>query len=62
MVLGHVDVGPRVAVIGAGGVGVDVAEALAAGTERPDGTPETQEHWLARRLRGQGHAPAGPPV
>jgi 2,4-dienoyl-CoA reductase (NADPH2) len=35
-------------VIGAGGVGVDVAEALAAGTERPDGTPETQEHWRAR--------------
>ncbi|MCT1870533.1 NADPH-dependent 2,4-dienoyl-CoA reductase [Micrococcus luteus] len=48
VVLGHVDVGPRVAVIGAGGVGVDVAEALAAGTERPDGTPETQEHWRAR--------------
>ena len=48
VVLGHAQLGPRVAVIGAGGVGVDVAEALTAGAQRPDATPERAEQWRAR--------------
>lgn len=45
---GRVEVGPRVAVIGAGGVGVDVAEYLSSGGERHDGAPEDVDHWRAR--------------
>ena len=48
VVLGRVEIGPRVAVIGAGGVGVDVADALAVGTHRPDGVPEEPGHWRSR--------------
>lgn len=48
VIAGRVVCGPRVAVIGAGGVGVDVAEFLAAGGERADGEPESVDHWRAR--------------
>lgn len=45
---GRVTCGPRVAVIGAGGVGVDLAELLAAPAGEHPGEPEGLEHWRAR--------------
>ncbi|MEI8324130.1 MAG: NADPH-dependent 2,4-dienoyl-CoA reductase [Betaproteobacteria bacterium] len=43
---GRVTPGPRVAIIGAGGIGFDVAEFLLR--ERGDGQPETLAHWCAQ--------------
>lgn len=48
VVSGRVVCGPRVAVIGAGGVGVDVAQLLAAPEGERPGEPETVGHWRAR--------------
>lgn len=48
VVAGRVSCGPRVAVVGAGGVGVDVAQLLAAPEEERPGEPETVEAWRAR--------------
>jgi 2,4-dienoyl-CoA reductase (NADPH2) len=59
---GHVDVGPRVAIIGAGGIGFDVAEFLVT----PQTAKNDLDHWLAEwgvgdpsEMRG-GLRPSGP--
>jgi 2,4-dienoyl-CoA reductase (NADPH2) len=45
VITGAAQVGDRVAIIGAGGIGFDVAELLT--TDRPSGEPQSVEDWMA---------------
>jgi len=55
LILGHATAGQRVAIIGAGGVGHDVAELLTAPDTRAQTVPEFLQYWgVDTDLRGPG--------